>query len=446
MPQQYENEDHIHAVSGVHFHGKSYAYTYDKNGNMTVGWDFTDPTEPARRDILYNVDNMPYRIDRTTGTTTTALELTYDGENSRAKKVTIGGSTTFYINENHELIDGVSHKYIYAGNLRVALIKGSDVYYYHKDHLGSSVIVTEYATGESKETSEYLPYGGFRIQSGTIVSDYKFTDQELDSESGLYNYNARLYDPMIGRFISADSIVPDPYDPQSLNRYSYARNNPLKYVDPDGHSYGEVEQGGKIDLAGETVSGKPVDNSIADLSTPETTDSRLSWGALYSYENSLSAVEAGDVGPICTNSSVRIDSQGNLLVFQKLYGKKGRYTYRQTNTGINDPKIVSIFSSGRSLQEIKNLPPEVHAAALKQLGYVSGSTVVAVGGIIIAAESIPAALAFAGTPYGQNLLMEATAFIESAFVRAPPRVSSFGAGYAGTLIDAAINPESYGFE
>jgi RHS repeat-associated protein len=62
-----------------------------------------------------------------------------------------------------------------------------------------------------------------------------YTDQEWDAEAGLYNYDARLYDPVIGRFISADSIVPRPFDPQSLNRYSYCRNNPLIYTDPTGH-------------------------------------------------------------------------------------------------------------------------------------------------------------------------------------------------------------------
>ena len=63
------------------------------------------------------------------------------------------------------------------------------------------------------------------------------TDQELDTSTGLYNYGARLYDPVIGKFISADTIVQDPYDPQTLNRYSYCRNNPLIYVDPSGYSW-----------------------------------------------------------------------------------------------------------------------------------------------------------------------------------------------------------------
>ncbi len=91
--------------------------------------------------------------------------------------------------------------------------------------------------GEIVESTEFMPFGAMREHSGQQVSDYKFTDQEFDAETGLYNYNARLYDPLIGRFISPDSIVQAPFDPQTLNRYAYARNNPLIYTDPSGHSF-----------------------------------------------------------------------------------------------------------------------------------------------------------------------------------------------------------------
>ena len=68
---------------------------------------------------------------------------------------------------------------------------------------------------------------------GSVPTDKLFTGQRLNG-TGLYYYNARYYDPTIGRFISADTIVPDPTKPQALNRYSYVLNNPLKYVDPTG--------------------------------------------------------------------------------------------------------------------------------------------------------------------------------------------------------------------
>ncbi|MFC2027117.1 RHS repeat-associated core domain-containing protein [Chloroflexota bacterium] len=81
-------------------------------------------------------------------------------------------------------------------------------------------------------------FGETRSSTGTLDTDKLFTGQRLD-QTGLYFYNARYYDATIGRFISADSIVPEPFNPQSLNRYSYCLNNPLRYIDPSGHGYQE---------------------------------------------------------------------------------------------------------------------------------------------------------------------------------------------------------------
>ncbi|HYA42138.1 MAG TPA: RHS repeat-associated core domain-containing protein, partial [Syntrophobacteraceae bacterium] len=72
--------------------------------------------------------------------------------------------------------------------------------------------------------------------SGSIIP-YTFTGHELDPETGLYYFGARYYDPAQGRFITPDSIVQSPGDPQSLNRYAYARNNPLAFIDPNGFGF-----------------------------------------------------------------------------------------------------------------------------------------------------------------------------------------------------------------
>lgn len=106
----------------------------------------------------------------------------------------------------------------------------------HHNHLGSGAVVIDRA-GNKVETLTYFPYGGTRTDlPGTPVNvPYKYTGQELDSSTGLYDYGARQYEPALGRFTSPDTIVPDPRDPQSLNRYSYAQNNPLRYIDPSGH-------------------------------------------------------------------------------------------------------------------------------------------------------------------------------------------------------------------
>ena len=74
-----------------------------------------------------------------------------------------------------------------------------------------------------------------RHTEGTLQTDYGYTGQRKDSYLDTYHMGAREYDPSLGRWLSADTIVPDPANPQSLNRYSYVYNNPLRYTDPSGH-------------------------------------------------------------------------------------------------------------------------------------------------------------------------------------------------------------------
>ena len=173
---------HLNAVTDIDLNGANRTFSYDLNGNMTAG-----------------------------------------------------SNTTIYVNDLYEIINAAATKYIFAGNLRIAKISGTDIKYFHKDHLGSSTVMTG-ASGLSVETSEYMPYGGNRDQSGTSVSDYRFTDQELDTSTGLYNYDARLYDPVIGRFIPPDSIVPEPFDPQSVNgNEKCTKNGKIKVYHPGVH-------------------------------------------------------------------------------------------------------------------------------------------------------------------------------------------------------------------
>ncbi len=224
-----------HAVANINFNGNDYAYTYDGNGNMTAGPDFTDPTQTATRAISYNADNLPTNIAWTKAATVTSA-FTYDGSGTRVKKAIQGGSTTWYIGSHYEKKDSTYTKYIFAGSTRIAKVTTSGYHILHSDHLGSSTIITE-SSGGVVESTEYNPFGTTRSHSGATLTNYKYTDQELDPETGLYNYGARYYDPMIGRFISPDPIVQAPFNPQSLNRYSYCVNNPLKYVDPSGYGW-----------------------------------------------------------------------------------------------------------------------------------------------------------------------------------------------------------------
>jgi RHS repeat-associated protein len=130
-------------------------------------------------------------------------------------------------------------KYYTLGGRRVAMRKVPEgqpetLYYLFTDHLGSTSVSYRASDGQST-TQRYYPWGTIRPgPSNALPTDYTFTGQRLDESTGLMYYGARYYDPTLGRFISADSIVPNPGNPQDLNRYSYARNNPLAYVDSGG--------------------------------------------------------------------------------------------------------------------------------------------------------------------------------------------------------------------
>jgi RHS repeat-associated protein len=126
--------------------------------------------------------------------------------------------------------------YYYAGGQRIAVRERTattdELTYLHGDHLGSASLATD-ASGGVLSEMRYTPYGETR--AGDMATDRRYTCQRWEDGLGLYDYNARYYDPALGRFISADTLVPSPGDPQSLNRYAYTLNNPLKYIDPDGH-------------------------------------------------------------------------------------------------------------------------------------------------------------------------------------------------------------------
>ncbi|MFH0731293.1 MAG: RHS repeat-associated core domain-containing protein [Candidatus Omnitrophota bacterium] len=161
-------------------------------------------------------------------------EFVYDGDGGRVQKI-VGATTTTYIGSLYEVTKGKVTKHIYAGNNRIAMVEDSQTYFYHTDHLGSSNVITD-AIGNRASLTEYKPYGETSVQDGTYDSNYKFTGKEYDCTTGLYYYGARYYDPELGRFTQADTIVPNPGDPQDLNRYSYCSNNPINYTDPTGHS------------------------------------------------------------------------------------------------------------------------------------------------------------------------------------------------------------------
>jgi len=130
----------------------------------------------------------------------------------------------------------VTTQYYYAGGQRVALRKNGVLHYLLGDHLGSTAL-TAYDDGVRGAELRYRAWGETRYAWESTPTTFQYTGQRNDAIIGLLFYNARYYDSALGRFIQADTIVPNPAHPQDLNRYSYAANNPLRFSDPSGHWY-----------------------------------------------------------------------------------------------------------------------------------------------------------------------------------------------------------------
>lgn len=147
--------------------------------------------------------------------------------------------TVVYIGNHYEknITTGEITKYYYFGSQRVAMRNNAGVRWLHGDNLGSASIATN-DTGARIAEARYTPFGSSRYQWSNLPTDKRFTGQRLEDALGLYDYGARFFDPLIGRFISADTIVPGAgtQSAQALNRYSYVMNRPLIMVDPTGYT------------------------------------------------------------------------------------------------------------------------------------------------------------------------------------------------------------------
>lgn len=193
-------------------------YFHDNPGGCAP--DFPDPDQ-----YEYDEENRLVRQGDTT--------YTYDGQGALAKK-TEDGETTIYVADVYEknLSTGQITKYYWFNGRRVAMRHpGSTAQYLLTDHLGSTTTVLD-DQGYIVSQQRYYPFG--RTRTGGVDTDKQFTGHQ--AEGDLYYMQARFYDPQIGRFLQPDTIVPDPMNPQSLNRYSYVLNNPLRYTDPTGRT------------------------------------------------------------------------------------------------------------------------------------------------------------------------------------------------------------------
>ena len=104
------------------------------------------------------------------------------------------------------------------------------------DHQGSTITVLN-SSGGAVSHQRYYAFGGIRPDLGGTnnQTDFGYTGQRNMSSIGSMDYKARFYDPVLGRFLQPDSMVPGAGNPQTLNRYAYVLNNPINHNDPTGH-------------------------------------------------------------------------------------------------------------------------------------------------------------------------------------------------------------------
>jgi RHS repeat-associated protein len=232
------SSSHPHAVSTVQHDGGDDNFDYDNAGNMTS-------RSEAGTSWTQYFDEEGRLVEIINGANTWGF--VYDGDGIRVMQENPDGTTTLFLGGgSYEVhIDGETttvKKYYAAGGQRV-MRDGDGLHYLLTDHLGSVVGVLD-GNGSIETDERYLPFGGLRDTSRIAETDFAFTGQRNLSSVGLMDYNARWYSPSLKRFISPDSLVAQPSNPQALNRYAYVTNNPLRYTDPSGHFC--VEVGGNI--------------------------------------------------------------------------------------------------------------------------------------------------------------------------------------------------------
>ena len=194
---------------------------------MPSASDFTITPALTISSITKESDTSYLLMLSTPSDTTSTYTLAASGITDVAGNAVASGSVTF----DRKPIETI---YLYHGSTRIAKKENGVTTYLLQDHLGSTVATAD-STGKLLSRTTYTPYGSVATESGDTDS-HKFTGKELDPSTGLYDYEARQYDAGLGRFISADTATPNYSDPQSLNRYSYCQNNPVKYIDPTGHA------------------------------------------------------------------------------------------------------------------------------------------------------------------------------------------------------------------
>lgn len=213
----------LNRVSSVNDTGSSRSFSYDARGNVVNN---------GERSFTYDQSNQPTYMSG-------AGTYRYDGNMKRVKSV-VGGETIYSIYglDGHLLYrDNVStskhSEYIRLGGGTAARLENGVASYNHNDLLGSALSSTT-SSGAVDWREQYTPYGEKLLDPSANRDDVGFTGHVDDASTGLTYMQARYYDPDIGRFLSIDPVGFMISRPEMFGRYTYAADNPINKIDPDG--------------------------------------------------------------------------------------------------------------------------------------------------------------------------------------------------------------------
>ena len=200
-------------------------YSYDANGNLTKDLN------KGISGITYNFLNLPNVVTFSDGSTIT---YTYGADGTKLRTVHKIGSTTTTTDYCGNVIYENGVQKLLLTEEGYITLSDSKYHYYLKDHQGNNRVVIS-QSGTVEETSHYYPFGGVFASAGN-VQPYKYNGKELDTKKGLnwYDYGARHYDAVLGRFITVDAL----YDKHfKVSPYVYCGNEPVGRIDPDGNDW-----------------------------------------------------------------------------------------------------------------------------------------------------------------------------------------------------------------
>jgi RHS repeat-associated protein len=242
----------------------------------------------------------------------------YDGDGNLVKSVINNKSTYFLGKLYQKKIDGATtivQKYYSSGSAQIAVrtVSGATdtIQWMLSDHLGSTS-TTANADGTWNSSIRYSAFGEIRASSGITNSNFRYTGQLRQAELGLYYYVARWYDPQTAHFTQADSIVPNAGDAASYDRYTYVRNNPIRFTDPSGHDVG---------CAGTEASNCKGMNNVVNRGLGYVINPRVNWILNFTLTNMIGNANSPTIKEIAIlNRSVQTLLNGSSIDSQSKAG------------------------------------------------------------------------------------------------------------------------------